>query len=114
MITALSLAVRAAHDGSAVAAAAIARRVSSVPMFGITPNIAAVAGLCTGSVPPLSAPTQLPSMKPRSRNKRGSWSFMFGSISTYVIPQKLYAALERKLRRVGFDARAILAIHEGA
>jgi hypothetical protein len=39
---------------------------------------------------------------------------MFGSISTYVIPQKLYAALERKLRRVGFDARAILAIHEGA
>jgi hypothetical protein len=31
-------------------------------MLGITPNFAAVAGFCTGSVPPLSAAIQLPSM----------------------------------------------------
>src|ERR1700690_1227435 len=71
-----SFAVRAAQEGRARAAAAIALRVSSVPMFGMWPNAAAVAGLCTVSVTPLAADAQRPSMKQCSRNSRGSFSFI--------------------------------------
>ena len=46
------MAVRAAHAGSARAAAAMARRASPAPIFGIAPSCSEVAGLCTGKVPP--------------------------------------------------------------
>src|ERR1022692_239135 len=71
-----SFAVRAAQDGSARAAAAIALRVSSEPMFGMWPNAAAVAGLWTASVAPLAADAQRPSMKHCSRNSSGSFRFI--------------------------------------
>src|ERR1700736_2309229 len=105
-----SLAVRAAQGGSAAAAAAIARRVSPVPMLGPAPSVAAVAGLCTGSVPPPSAPTQLPSMKHCSLNNRGSWSFMGVLVSTDVLMKKLDAAVEREPRTLRIEARPIRAI----
>src|SRR3984957_2398669 len=69
-----SLAVRAAQAGRAAAAQAIARRHSRVPMFGMSPIFSAVAGLCTASVPPFSAPTQSPSLKHSSRSSRRSLS----------------------------------------
>src|SRR5580692_201089 len=74
-MTARSLAVRARHAGSAAAAAAIARRVSGAPMFGIDPNFFSVAGFVTSKVAPLSAALQLPSMKHSSRSSVGSLSF---------------------------------------
>src|ERR1700692_3592658 len=110
MRTARSLAVRAAQGGSAAAAAAIARRVSPVPMLGTPPSVAAVAGLCTGSVPPPSAPTQLPSMKHCSLNNRGSWSFMGVLVSTDVLMKKLDAAVEREPRTLRIEALPIRAV----
>src|SRR5882757_6075012 len=71
-----SLAVRAAHAGSAADADEIARRHSAAPMFGMSPSFSAVAGLCTLSVPPLSAGAQPPSMKHSWRSSRGSLSFI--------------------------------------
>src|SRR5712672_1583424 len=110
MSPARSLAVRAAQGGSAAAAAAIARRVSPVPMLGTAPSFAAVAGFCTGSVPPPSAPTQLPSMKPCSLNNRGSWSFIGVLMSTDVLVEKLDAAIERELRALRIETRPVRAV----
>src|ERR1700675_1221998 len=76
MTVARSLAVRAFHPGSAASAAAIARRVSEAPMLGMEPTVAPVAGFFTAKMPPLSAATQLPSIKHRSRSNSGSASFI--------------------------------------
>src|ERR1700733_11961548 len=81
MTTARSLAVRALHEGSAVAAAEIARRASAAPMSGIVPRERAVAGFFTSSVAPLSAALQPPSMKQRSRSSVESLSFMAATLA---------------------------------
>ena len=57
-----SAAVFERQPGSAALAAAIARRVSAAPIFGMLPMASAVAGLLTAMVAPLSEPTHLPSM----------------------------------------------------
>ena len=71
-----SLAVRAAQAGSAAAAAAIARRDSAAPMFGIESEFLGGGGIVHVQVPPLSAAAQPPSMKHSSRSSEGSLSFM--------------------------------------
>src|SRR5450755_681072 len=93
-----SFAVRAAQDGSARAAAAIAPRVSSVPMFGMWPNAAAVAGLYTASVAPLAADAQRPSMKHCSRNSSGSFSFIGAEFNLHVCQENRDCAQARVRR----------------
>src|SRR3546814_2681766 len=50
----------------------MARRVSPVPMSGIVPSTAPVAGLVTSHVPPPSASRHCPPTRPRVRSRSGS------------------------------------------
>src|SRR5450631_1679578 len=111
-----SFAVRAAQEGRARAAAAIALRVSSVPMFGMWPNAVAVAGLCTVSVAPFAADAQRPSMKHCSRNSRGSFSFIRGEFNLRVDRQDRYCvqaqagrfARDMNHKRLGKESSQVL------
>src|ERR1700683_78225 len=105
-----SFAVRAAQAGRARAAAAIARRVSAVPMFGMRPKTSAVAGLCTTTVPPLSADSQRPSMKHCCRNSRGSLNFIRVPRLADVSMQKFQGALEGEICALRLVACAVAAV----